>query len=431
MDRLKREWRQISQSLLIRNASWMFLGQGLSIVCQATYFILLARLLGSTEYGRYVGAVAMASILSQYSSLGSREVFFRYVTPDHEKFSPYWGNILVTTLGLGCLFTAFMTLAGPHFASTYSWRMMLCVALGDCLCAQLSAGAGRVFQALEKMSVTAAISVMINLLRTVLAAFMLCRMHTATAQQWSIASLVVSSMVAVAAIALITRSFGRPSFSPPLLKRRVGEGFVFALSYSADGVYNNIDKAMLGHFGMDAANGIYTMAYRAIDVSTVPITSIHSAAFPAFFRKGTVGVRSTAEYACQILKRTAPLAMLSTLCLLLGAPIVPHLLGKGFGESVFALRWLCLLPLFRSFQLSAGDAVTGAGHQKLRLIIQAGVAAFNFAINLYLIPHYSWRGAAWSSLASDGMLAVVNWSALTWLMAAKEPQGKQIVAEHS
>jgi len=155
MDRFKREWRQISQSLLVRNASWMFLGQGLSIVCQATYFILLARLLGSTEYGRYVGAVAIASILSQYSSLGSREVFFRYVTPDREKFSLYWGNILVTTFSLGSLFVVLMTLAGPHFASTYSREMLLCVALGDCLCAQLTAGAGRVFQALKKMSVTA------------------------------------------------------------------------------------------------------------------------------------------------------------------------------------------------------------------------------------------------------------------------------------
>jgi hypothetical protein len=26
-------------------------------------------------------------------------------------------------------------------------------------------------------------------------------------------------------------------------------------------------------------------------------------------------------------------------------------------------------------------------------------------INLWLIPQYSWRGAAWASLASDGLLA--------------------------
>ena len=94
--------------------------------------------------------------------------------------------------------------------------------------------------------------------------------------------------------------------------------------------------------------------------------------------------------------------------MLLAAPIIPHVLGKSFSESVLALRWLCLLPVLRSFQWSAGDALTGAGHQNLRLSSQAVAAAFNFAINLYLIPHFGWRGAAWTSLTTDGLLAVFN-----------------------
>jgi hypothetical protein len=32
------------------------------------------------------------------------------------------------------------------------------------------------------------------------------------------------------------------------------------------------------------------------------------------------------------------------------------------------------------------------------------VAAFNVLINLWIIPAYSWRGAAWSSIASDTLL---------------------------
>jgi len=431
MLRLRAEWKRIAESALVRNASWMLLGQGLSVLCQAAYFILLARLLGSTEYGRYVGALAMAVILSQYSALGSREVFFRYVSPEPKNFSLYWGNILLTTCSLGSLFVVLLTVAGPRFAPTYSWKLLLCVALGDCLCAQLTAGAGRVFQAFEKMQVTAGLAVLINLLRTAMAGLMLWRLHTGTARQWAIASLIVSTIVAATSLVMVTRAFGKPTISLPLLRKRAGEGFIFALSYSTDGIYNNIDKAMLGHYGMNAANGIYTMAYRVIDVATTPITSIHSAAFPTFFRKGLDGIRSTAAYALQILKRTAPIALLSTVVMLVAAPIIPHLLGKGFAESVSALRWLCLLPFFRSFQLSAGDAVTGAGHQRLRLGIQAFAAAFNFGINLYLIPRYSWHGAAWSSLATDGMMAVLNWSALFWLMSVKRPRTAVIVREHS
>jgi O-antigen/teichoic acid export membrane protein len=416
---LRAEWGRARHSSLGRNAVWMFLGQGLSIICQGAYIILLGRLLGITEYGTYVGAAAMVSIVSQYSPLGSHSVFLRYVSPDPEKFAHYWGNVLVTTITLGSLFVVLLAWIGPHLAHSYSWPLLLCVAIGDCLCAQLTTAAGRVFQAFEKMRITAGLNVLVNLLRTLLAGFMLWHFHHGTAWQWAVAALIVSSIAAVIAVALVTRLYGKPALSVPLLRRRTGEGFVFALSYSTTGIYNDIDKVMLGHYGMNAANGIYTMAYRAVDVCTTPITAIQGAAFPRFFRKGVDGVRTTADYSVRLVKRTAPLALISALVMVLVAPILPHLVGRGFGESVLALRWLCLLPFFRSFQLSAGDALTASGHQNLRLGSQVIAAVFNFGTNLYLIPLYSWRGAAWSSLATDGLLAVVNWMVLWWLTTNK------------
>jgi O-antigen/teichoic acid export membrane protein len=82
---------------------------------------------------------------------------------------------------------------------------------------------------------------------------------------------------------------------------------------------------------------------------------------------------------------------------------------------VSALRWLCLIPLFRSFHLCSGDAMAGAGQQKFRLLCGLFAAGLNFSLNLYLIPHYSWLGAAIASLATDGSLAVIMWAVLLWL----------------
>jgi O-antigen/teichoic acid export membrane protein len=412
MDRIAKEWKRIRSSALARNAGWIFLGQGLSIACQGLYFILLARLLGSTEYGIYAGTFAMVAILSSYSALGSSFTLLHHVSPDAQKFAPYWGNVLVTTFALGSLFVGILVWTVPHVAHSYSWRLVLCAAVADCICGQLADASSRVFQAFQKMRITAFLSSSANLLRALLAGLMLWSVHHATAQQWVMAALAVSFLVACSALVLVTRHFGKPAFSFDLLRRRTGEGFVFALSSSTMGIYNNIDKAMLGHYGMNAANGIYTMAYRVVDICTVPVTSIHAAAFPRFFCKGVSGVRNTTAYALQILKRTGPLALLFSVLMAITAPAIPCLVGKSFSESVLALRWLCLLPVFRSFQLSAGDALTGAGHQKFRLCSHAVAAAFNFATNLYLIPHYGWLGAAWSSLATDGLLGVSNWAVL-------------------
>lgn len=289
---------------------------------------------------------------------------------------------------------------------------MLCAAAGDCLCAPVTDAASRVFQAFEKMRATSFLKLLMNLLRALLAGFLLVQMHHATAQQWAVATLAASFAVGCSSLALVTWRYGKPAFSLRLLRQRSGEGAVFAVSDSTSGIYNNFDKAMLGHYGMNAANGIYTMAYRVVDICTVPMSSIHAAAFPSFFRKGMGGVHNTIPYALRILKRTGPVALLLAVAMALGAPVIPHLVGKSFSESVLALRWLCLLPFFRSFQYSAGDALTGAGHQKLRLGVQATAAVFNFGVNLYLIPNYGWLGAAWSSLATDGLLGIANWTVL-------------------
>jgi O-antigen/teichoic acid export membrane protein len=72
---------------------------------------------------------------------------------------------------------------------------------------------------------------------------------------------------------------------------------------------------------------------------------------------------------------------------------------------VEAVRWLSVLPILKVIHYFYSNALTGAGHQALRTKIQVGVAIFNVLVNFWLIPAYSWRGAAWSSIASDGLLA--------------------------
>ena len=95
--------RDLMQSRLAKNASWMFLGQGVNFTVQACYFILLARLLGADQYGILVGAAAAVSLLSQYSMLGSGSVMLRQVSRHRSEFPQYWGNVLITTLSVGLL----------------------------------------------------------------------------------------------------------------------------------------------------------------------------------------------------------------------------------------------------------------------------------------------------------------------------------------
>jgi O-antigen/teichoic acid export membrane protein len=414
---LWRHSRELARKPLLRNALWMFSGQGLSLLAQAGYFIVIARLLGSTQYGLLAGAAASVGLLSQYGAFGSGLLFLRHVSPDHSKFREYWGNILMSCLTLGTALVVLLRFTAPLFLRDIDVRVIVLLAIGDCICGQLATATSQVFQAFERMRYTAMLNTAVSCSRMVLAIAMLMTLHRATALQWARASLAISALTAIGGVAVVTMQFGLPRFRLRLFGQRLWEGFIFAVSGSTTSVYNDVDKAMLAHYGMNAANGIYTMAYRVIDVSAMPIRSIHAAAFPRFFRHGAEpgGLRSTEQFARRLLRRTSVLGLAVAVCLFVGAPVIPMLTGKGFAPSVMALRWLCLIPFFRGFHLSAGDALAGAGRQATRLVFQTVAALGNLGMNLYLIPRYSWRGAALASLITDAGLGVMLWIVLGWL----------------
>ena len=241
-------------------------------------------------------------------------------------------------------------------------------------------------------------------------------LHRATALQWVVASAVVSAMAAIAAVSMVTVKFGAPKVIPRLFLKRGVEGAEYAISASADTAYNDLDKTMLSHYGMSAANGIYTMAYRVIDLATMPISSIQMASEPRLFQLGAISLQEAATFGRRLLKRGLLTSMVAAVGMFLLAPLIPLVVGKGFAESISALRWLSLIPVFRSIHGITGGVLTGAGLQRYRTTAQITAVALNFGLNLWLIPGDGWHGAAWASLATDGALGIINWSVLEWAL---------------
>ena len=391
-------------------------GQGAGLLFQAVYFILLARLLGSTEYGVFAGAFAFTSLLAQYTPLGTGTVFLRYVSGHPVKFAPYFGNILLTTSATSGLLIVGLTFSAGHLLNPASAHLVFFAAIANCLFAQMAQEIGRVFQAFEKMRITAALNLLVSGLRMLAVLALLLIMHHASAFQWAVVSTSVSGVAAVAAIVLAIANFGRPTLDFAVAQKHLMEGLGFSFASSTSAVYNDLDKTMLSHYGMNAATGIYSMAYRMVDFATMPIFAIRDAALPGLFQRGHEGITKSAEHGHRLLIRTLPLGVLASFCLFLGAPIIPKLVGSGFSESVSALRWLAIIPVFRSIHQMSGMVLTSCGRQSVRTASQATAAGLNFGLNLWLIPHFGWHGAAWASVATDGALALMNWSTLKVLV---------------
>jgi O-antigen/teichoic acid export membrane protein len=139
------------------------------------------------------------------------------------------------------------------------------------------------------------------------------------------------------------------------------------------------------------------------------------AAYPSFFRHGQSGIAASTKYARKLIPRACVYGFLACIALFIGAPLLPKLLGAEYTRTTTALRWLSPLPLLKTLHYFVADSLTGAGLQGLRTAVQVCIAVFNILLNLWLIPVYSWRGAAWSSLASDGTLAISLWIVVIWM----------------
>jgi len=382
-------------------------GQGLRFLIQAVFFTVIARSLGVGNYGSFVGVVALVGILYPFGALGSGNLLIKSVALDKKIFPTAWGGAIVTTAFSGAiLITIVLLISRFVLPPVIPMRLIVLVAVADILGLSLITVAGQAFQAFEQLQWTASINVFLNASRLVGAVILVVIHHHPTALQWGYVYLGCSTLAAIAASTLVFVKLGPPRLVFRRTLADFREGAYFSISLSAQTIYNDIDKTMLARLGTLDATGIYGAGYRLIDVSFAPVQALLYAAYTNFFRHGSAGIYSSYSYARPLLLRAMGYAVLIGIGILLFAGVVPYVLGSEYARTTEVLRWLSPLPVLKSIHYFLSDTLTGAGHQGLRSAIQTGVAIFNVLINFWLIPSYSWRGAAWSSIASDALLAL-------------------------
>lgn len=394
------------KSALVRNSVWMFLGQGLRLVIQAAYFTVIARSLGASNYGAFVSVAALAGILFPFATMGSGFLLIKNVSRDQKLFSAYWGRGLITTAAFSSIFFVIVLLLSSFvLPPTIPRRLVWLVTAADLFGLSIIGMCAQAFQAFDRLKWTATINVLLSSGRLAGALVLVTIHRHPSALQWGYIYFCSTAIVVAGAWLLVSMKLDSPSFGRRRAAAENREGLYFSVGLSAQTIYNDIDKTMLARLGSLDAAGIYGAAYRLIDVSFVPVSSVLAAAYPHFFRVGANGVSASLAYGKPLLLRALGYSLLVAMALLMFSGAVPYVLGAEYARTAVALRWLALLPLLKATHYFLSDALSGAGFQGVRSCIQAVVAGFNVLLNLWLIPAYSWRGAAWSSVASDALLA--------------------------
>lgn len=406
---------KLSQSLLVRNTLWMLGADGGTTIILAVYFVVLARVLQPSEFGAFAGALALVSIVTPFAGWGASKVLVMAVARDPRVFAIYWGNALVSILTTAACLLIILKLVGRYALPISAATLVPSLALAELLFSAITESCAHGFLGFERLKGTAGVRLVgstVRMLATLLFALTVSEPCASTWVQWYLASSVVTTIIVFVATGAI---LGMPKLTFSLLRSNVKDGWYFSVGLAFTSIYSDIDKAMLARMSTFEATGIYSAAYKVIRLAFLPVSSLLAASYSKFFQVGENGIDSALSLSRKLLPFAACYGFLACLALELFASVVPHILGRSYAQAVEAIRWLAPIPFFQSLHYLAGDTLTGASYQRLRSLIVGGIAVLNILLNLLLLPQYSWRGAAWSSLICDGTLVICLWFAVTSL----------------
>ena len=364
--------------------------------------LVISRLLGPTALGEWRFATAVTGYLLIVSDAGLSAFAVREMARERT-LTPRlgWPVVVVQTAVAGVLYA--LLIAGL-LLSGMSGRAFAVVALLGLSAFVHALGIGHVFQAHERMSTIALVSVVSTVTATTVG---LAALAVTKQLVWLAAVPVAVGIAAnVVLLRIGRRSFELP-FTPPtrhaaLALLRSGAPFLVAgiatqLIFSADAILIQIFRG--AH-----ELGIYAAGY-AIPAQLLLLTGpMMAAVYPRLSTHGPAGSATlTASLAGVLGFLLLPLALGGAA---VSDQLVRFLYGGAFHRSGLILAIAMSLPALGAFNSVLGQTLAARQRQHTVMRVALLTAAFNVVANLALLPTVGIVGAAVAVAASEVLTAV-------------------------
>lgn len=370
---------------------------------QGAYFILLARALGSAEYGIFVGALSLVTIFASVSGLGAGNVLVLETSRNPERYRVQLGTALtyiaVTFIPLVALCLLFAKVIAPNVIAALVPLLVSELAFTRAYDVGLQS-----FQSHDQLKGVANLNVSAAALRVILSGiFLSLGLSGAAAWAWFYAS--ATTAIAIGILIICFARFGLPRFRTDSIRSTWRLGVFFALGMSSRILLNDSDKFVLAGSGREAEGGQYGAAHRLVTMAFAPLQAVTYSLNAQLFRAGTDGF----EAVWRILKRVLPISavyiVLASLALWLLSPVVVVVLGSDYALVSQMLPLLSIILVGQAGAYYFGDALMGLGKQSVRSVSQASVGVAVLLLNFILTPTFGWIAAALIAISASLLLA--------------------------
>jgi O-antigen/teichoic acid export membrane protein len=420
------------QQILAAAKGTGFLAAGSFFEVGTRFFIalMLARLLGATDYGLYVLAVSAVTIFAGISALGLDDAMTRYVAimAGRRDQLGLRGTIqvgLVVSTCVGLVVGAFMFVAAVPIADgifhepRLAHLLRLLAIIVPCLTmSNVLAGTARGFGRMDYVAL--AESVVQSVVRLVLVAIFAVMLQGLNVTVCVVAFSVSDVAATIVLVILLQKYFPLSEARHGEMRRVASDVFRFAIPLWLSGLLRqfrrNFETILLGATAAAASVGIYNIVGSITTVGHICLLALFVAVKPSLARMHDVGDREGLTHLYTTATRWAFTVTLPffLIIVLFREPIL-----LVFGES-FAAGSTALLILAWAEIINAGTGICGpvldmTGHTGVKLFNSITLTVLLIGGNALLIPRYDVMGAAIASLVGIGVSNLMCLVEIWWL----------------
>ncbi|WJW76291.1 flippase [Thiohalobacter sp. IOR34] len=391
----------------LQNVAAQSISRILSLGANLVTFVLIARSLGAEAFGQFAFLMAYLNIACSAADLGTTAVLGKGLAQvGTENSSSYLGNFLLLRLCL-VLCVTLVAYAGIFFVDESLESALIVIVISIPFVS--SRFFEPIFQIYERPWNSVHASALYSLTLLLLAYILLVLLERPLVDY--LYGFMLASIIYVFAAFYLVLRIVKPELkirwtlirSILALSAPVGVAGFFTI------INRRADVIMLNEFHSSYHAGLYSAAYKLLDLGAVVAVTITTPLIPVLARK-LVENRAAARSACVQMMEVLALVLLplAIIAPYLADPVVLLLYGSDFMESaeiIGILAWVFVLIVYSlvgsAINLAVGDVNHGYWNAALAAVINVG-------LNVLVIPEYGFIGAAWTTLASHLSLLLVS-----------------------
>ena len=394
---------------IFKNMSWLLVSQIIASVCGFIWTILMARYLGVERYGIFGFATSFTAILVIIVDLGISTHIVRHIATDYDSAPKYLGNAipLKVIFSIACTIITLIALIIMNVDELVI-KVTLLFTLEMIIKSYVNLFNGS-FQAFEEGKYQGIGNTILHL---ILLVFIIIAIFTDLGLYGIAVSYILANAIAFTyEYLMLTKHVTKPKYEldKEFCKKITLLSIPFAVTGLLYTIYYSIDIVMLTNMVGSYATGIYNATYKLISVLTLFYSVYTAVIFPVMSRYYKndeslllISFEKSIKYLMLVI---IPLAVATAFY---SADVMHLIYGQSYkgGASVLSiLIWtVCLL-----FISGACNSLLNASHKEVSVTkIYAIAAVFNVVLNFFMIPHFSYDGAAITTVLSDILIVVIQ-----------------------